>query len=94
MRDRDKHIGALPSLTISSCFWTRRGCGFTVKPPNESPNICSVDQHLELRIPVQAITLAYSHSPEEKPSLLYTENMHTSSIEPTSSRPHVRCSTY
>ena len=71
MRDRDEHIeGLTEPHDLELLLDKARVQLFTVKPPEREPEHASVDQHLKLRIPVQAGPHALGVTFLKKPSLL------------------------
>jgi mono/diheme cytochrome c family protein len=71
MRDRDEHVeGLTEPHELELLLDKARLQVFTVKPPQREPEHATVDQHLKIRVPVQAGPHALGVAFVKKPSLL------------------------
>ena len=71
MRDRDEHVeGLTEPHDLELLLDKARLQVFTVKPPQREPEHATVDQHLKIRVPVQAGPHALGVAFVKKPSLL------------------------
>ena len=71
MRDRDEHVeGLTEPHDLELLLDKARLQVFTVKPPQREPEHATVDQHLKIRVPVQAGPHALGVAFLKKPSLL------------------------
>ena len=71
MRDRDEHVeGLTEPHDLELLLDKARVQVFTVKPPQREPEHATVDQHLKIRVPVQAGPHALGVAFLKKPSLL------------------------
>jgi mono/diheme cytochrome c family protein len=71
MRDRDEHVEGLTEVHEIELLVDRaRAQLFTVKPPQREPEHATADQHLKVRVPVQAGAHEIGVAFVKKPSLL------------------------